>query len=147
MPASSARRHLPTIALGRVQALRRRVHRHRRVRQGRQDGKTDHVFFYDVGADGFSLDDKRDPISESDLPSALACWRKKSAKKDTDRTAKHFMVPVKEIAEKVFDLSINRYKEAKHEDIKYDPPKKIIARLRALESEIAKDLSELEGML
>ncbi|HTG35009.1 MAG TPA: class I SAM-dependent DNA methyltransferase [Thermoanaerobaculia bacterium] len=110
-------------------------------------GKTDHVFFYDVKADGLSLDDKRAPVSGNDLPDALACWRKRSTKKDTDRTAKHFMVPVKEIEEKDFELSINRYKEAKHEAVKYDPPKKIIAKLRALEAEIAKDLSELEGML
>jgi type I restriction enzyme M protein len=110
-------------------------------------GKTDHVFFYDVEADGFSLDDKRDPISKNDLPDALACWRKRSAKKDADRTAKHFMVPVKEIEEKDFDLSINRYKVAKHEEVKYDPPKKIIAKLRAMEAEIAKDLSGLERML
>ena len=110
-------------------------------------GKTDHVFFYDVGADGFSLDDKRDAISENDLPDALARWRKRNPKKDTDRTAKHFVVPVKEIEDKEYDLSINRYKEAKHEEVKYDPPKKIIAKLRALEGEIAKDLDELEGML
>ncbi len=110
-------------------------------------GKTDHVFFYDVGADGFSLDDKRDDVAEDDLPDALDRWRKRSAKKDTDRTAKHFMVPVADIAAKDFDLSINRYKEVKHEQVKYDPPKKIIAKLRALEAEIAKDLSELEEML
>ena len=110
-------------------------------------GKTDHVFFYDVGADGFSLDDKRDAISENDLPDALARWRKRNAKKDTDRTAKHFMVPVKEIEDKEYDLSINRYKETKHEEVKYDHPKKIIAKLRALEKEIANDLDELEAML
>lgn len=110
-------------------------------------GKTDHVFFYNVQADGFSLDDKRDPARENDLPDALTCWRKRSAKKDTDRTFKHFMVPAKEIEEKSFDLSFNRYKESKHEEVKYDPPKKIIAKLRALEAEISKDLSELEGML
>ena len=110
-------------------------------------GKTDHVFFYDVDADGFSLDDKRDPVKQNDLPDALARWKKQSVKKDTDRTAKHFMVPVAEIEGKGFDLSINRYKEAKHEEVKYDPPKKIIAKLRALEAEIAKDLSELEAML
>ncbi|NNC15537.1 SAM-dependent DNA methyltransferase [Corallococcus exiguus] len=110
-------------------------------------GKTDHVFFYDVKADGLSLDDKREPESKNDLPEALACWGKRSAKKDTDRTVKHFMVPVSEIEEKDFDLSINRYKEAKHEEVKYVPPQKIIAKLRALEAEIAKDLSELEGML
>jgi type I restriction enzyme M protein len=120
-------------------------------------GKTDHVFFYDVDADGFSLDDKRaesgpekgplGPKAENDLYDALARWKKRSAKKDTDRTAKHFMVPVKEIEAKDFDLSINRYKEAKHEEVQYEPPKKIIAKLRALEAEIAKDLSELEAML
>jgi type I restriction enzyme M protein len=110
-------------------------------------GKTDHVFFYDVDADGFSLDDKRDAVSANDLPDALARWRKKSAKKDTDRTAKHFMVPVKEIEEKGFDLSINRYKESKHEAVQYEPPLQIIARLRVLEAEIAKDLNELEAML
>ncbi|ATB26893.1 type I restriction-modification system subunit M [Melittangium boletus] len=110
-------------------------------------GKTDHVFFYGVEADGLSLDDKREPVIKNDLPDALACWMRRSAKKDTDRTAKHFMVPVSEIEEKDFDLSINRYKEAKHKEVQYDPPKKIIAKLRALEAEIAKDLSELEGML
>jgi type I restriction enzyme M protein len=110
-------------------------------------GKTDHVFFYDVEADGYSLDDKRDPVTENDLPDALARWQKRNAKKDTDRTAKHFMVPVKDIEDKGFDLSINRYKEAKHEEVKYEPPKKIIAKLRALEAEISKDLSELEAML
>lgn len=110
-------------------------------------GKTDHVFFYEVDFDGFSLDDKRDPVTENDLPDALARWRKRSPKKDTDRTAKHFMVSVKEIEDKEFDLSINRYKVAKHEEVKYDPPRKIITKLRALESEIAKDLTDLEALL
>jgi type I restriction enzyme M protein len=110
-------------------------------------GKTDHVFFYDVSADGFTLDDKRDPVGDNDLPDALERWRKRSAKKDTDRTAKHFMVTVAEIQTKDFDLSINRYKEATHEATAFEPPKTIIAKLRKLESEIAKDLSELEAML
>ena len=74
-------------------------------------------------------------------------WRKRSAKKDTDRTAKHFAVPATEIEEKDFDLSINRYKETKHEEVEHAPPKKIIAKLRTLEAEIAKDLGELEDML
>lgn len=110
-------------------------------------GKTDHVFFYDVTADGYSLDDKRDPIKDDDLPDVLARFGKRSAKKDTDRTAKHFMVPRKEIEAKGYDLSINRYKETKHEEVSYESPKAIIAKLRALEAEIAKDLSELEAML
>lgn len=110
-------------------------------------GKTDHVFFYDVAADGFSLDDKRDKVQDDHLPDALARWQNRSAAEDSDRTARHFMVPVREIEDKGFDLSINRYKEAKHEEVTYDPPKTIIAKLRALEAEIAKDLSELEEML
>ncbi len=110
-------------------------------------GKTEHVFFYDVGADGYSLDDKRDPVIENDLPDALACWRKRSAKNDTDRTLRHFMVPLEEIEEKDFDLSINRYKETRHEAIRFDPPKKIIAKLRAVEAGVTKELTELEAML
>jgi len=110
-------------------------------------GKTDNVFFYDVGADGFSLDDKRDPVQESDLPDALARWNQKSAKKDTDRTAKHFMVPVKEIEEKNYDLSINRYKEVTRNEVSFESPQNIIAKLQRLEGVIAKDLAELEAML
>lgn len=110
-------------------------------------GRTDHVFFYDVEADGFSLDDKRDAVSQNDLPDALLRWRKRNARADSDRTAKHFMVPRSEIVEKDFDLSINRYREARHEEVKYDPPKQIIEKLRSMESAIAKDLTELERML
>jgi type I restriction enzyme M protein len=110
-------------------------------------GRTDHVFFYDVEADGYSLDDRRDPVSANDLPDALIRWRGRSAKKDTDRTAKHFMVPLKEIEGKDFELSINRYKEARAEEVQYEPPKAIISRLRALESSLANDLNELEAML
>jgi len=57
------------------------------------------------------------------------------------------MVPVKQIESNAFDLSINRYKETEHEEFTFDPPRKIIAKLRVLETEIAKDLTELEGML
>ena len=95
----------------------------------------------------YSLDDKRDAVKDNDLPAALERWQKRRAKKDSDRTAKHFMVPVKELEAKDFDLSLNRYKETKHEEVQFDPPKKIIAKLRALEAEIAKDLNELEAML
>ena len=86
-------------------------------------------------------------MTDNDLPEALARWRKRSAKKDADRTSKHFMVPLKEIVEKEFDLSINRYAESTHVEIKYDPPKKIIAKLRTLEAGISEHLSELEEML
>ncbi len=110
-------------------------------------GATEEVFFYDLQADGLSLDDKRQEVKENDLPDALERWKKRNGKKDQDRTAKFFVVPVAEIREKEFDLSINRYKEAVHEVVEHEPPKKILGRLRALEKEIAKDLNELEGLL
>jgi type I restriction enzyme M protein len=120
-------------------------------------GKTDHVFFYRVEVDGFSLDDKRapsgpdlgplGPIKDNDLYDALERWRKRNPKKDTDRTAKHFMVRAKDIEEKDFDLSIKRYADPTFEDVKRDPPKQIIAKLRTLEAEITKNISALEAML
>lgn len=110
-------------------------------------GRTTDVWFYDVQADGLSLDDKRDPVEENDLPDVRARWAKRNPKKDTDRKDKAFFVPKAEIAENKYDLSLNRYKEVVHEEVKYDPPKKILTRLKKLEAEIASDLEELEAML
>ena len=110
-------------------------------------GKTDQVFFYDVQADGFSLDDKRDRIEENDLPDLLEQWKERDPAKLADRTAKAFFVPVEEIQVNKYDLSINRYKEIKYEEVQYDPPKVILKKLRALEEEIQSDLGVLEGML
>ena len=110
-------------------------------------GRTTDVWFYDVQADGFSLDDKRDPIEANDLPDVRARWAKRNPKKDTDRKDKAFCVPRAEIVENKYDLSLNRYKEIVHEEVKYDPPKKILARLKKLETEIARDLEDLEAML
>lgn len=114
-------------------------------------GRTDNVFFYDLEDDGFSLDDKRSPLYDStfagDLPDALARWRKRDPKQDTDRSAKAFFVPASEIRDNKFDLSINRYKEVLYQEEQYDPPKKILARMKELEAEIGKDMELLEGML
>ena len=110
-------------------------------------GQTEHVWFYDMQADGYSLDDKRDKIEANDIPDVVARWRARDPKKDTDRTAKAFFVPAEEIRANGYDLSINRYKEVPYEEQQYDPPKVILARLRALEDDIRKDLDELEGML
>lgn len=112
-----------------------------------KDGRTTDVWFYDVQADGYSLDDKRDEIEANDLPDVRKRWAKRNPKKDTDRTDKAFFVPKREIADNDYDLSLNRYKEIVHEEVKYDPPKVILARLKKLEAEIAKDLKELEAML
>jgi type I restriction enzyme M protein len=110
-------------------------------------GRTDNVFFYDVEADGLSLDDKRDPITENDLPDCLARWRARDPKKDTDRTAKAFFVAAEEIRDANYDLSLNRYKERVHQEEEYEPPRVILDRMKALNHEIVSGLAELEKML
>ncbi|MCB1097261.1 MAG: N-6 DNA methylase [Verrucomicrobiae bacterium] len=111
-------------------------------------GRTDEVWFYDVEADGFSLDDKRTPQpGKDDLPDMVARWNERDPKKESDRTEKHFFVPVCDIRANKYDLSLNRSKETKHEEASYDPPKTILKRMRKLEKDILKDIDELEGML
>lgn len=110
-------------------------------------GGTAHVWFYDMQADGYSLDDKRDVIETNDIPDVITRWKNRNPKKDTDRKAKAFCVPVAEIVENKYDLSINRYKEIEYEKVEYDPPAVILDELEALEKEIAKDLKELRGMI
>ena len=111
-------------------------------------GGTDDVWFYDMQADGYSLDDKRTPQPDkSDLDDILKRWQKRSAEKKRSRTDKSFLVPKAEIAENDYDLSINRYKEVVYEAVEYDPPNVILKRLADLDDEIAKGRKELEGML
>lgn len=110
-------------------------------------GKTDNVFFYDVQADGFSLDDKRDPVRDNDLPDALARWKARNPAKDTDRTTKAFFVPAADIRAQKYDLSLSRYRETVHEEEEFDPPKLILERMKALHADIAKDMAALEEML
>ena len=111
-------------------------------------GGTDHVWFYDMQADGYSLDDKRTPQPEkSDLVDILARWKHREAERKRLRTDQSFLVPKGEIAGNDYDLSINRYKEVEYEAVKYDPPKVILGRLAALEEDIAKGRKELEGLL
>ncbi|UKE84373.2 HsdM family class I SAM-dependent methyltransferase [Pectobacterium sp. PL152] len=125
-------------------------------------GATDRVWFYDLQADGYSLDDKRTPLKGkdgNDLPDAIAKWKQycalvqKNASAQEihstfgDKTQKTFVVDVKDIATNKFDLSINRYKEVVYAEEAFEDPKKILQKLKALESEIMADLDELEGML
>ncbi|MGC2857568.1 type I restriction-modification system subunit M [Novispirillum sp. DQ9] len=110
-------------------------------------GRTDNVFFYDVQADGFSLDDKRDPVAANDLPDALARWKARNPAQDTDRTGKAFFVPADDIRAQKYDLSLSRYRETVHQEEQYDPPQEILARMKALHAEIAQDMAELEEML
>lgn len=113
----------------------------------RKGGRTDDVFFYDVQADGFSLDDKRAEIDDNDLPGCLDAWKKRNPKEDTNRTQKAFFVPAEEIRQSNYDLSLSKYKEKLHKEETYDPPSEILMRMKDLNEEIAADLTELEGML
>jgi type I restriction enzyme M protein len=110
-------------------------------------GGTDNVWFYDMQADGFSLDDKRDIISENDIPDILEKCAKRNPKKDIDRNQKFFFVPKSEIVENKYDLSINRYRHIEHEEVIFESPLIILDHLDALEGNIQKDLNELRGLL
>jgi type I restriction enzyme M protein len=110
-------------------------------------GGTDHVWFYDMEADGFSLDDKRDPIAKNDISDILEEWAKRDPKKDTERNGKAFFVPKSEIVENHYDLSINKYRHHEHEEVEYVAPALILDQLDQIEEEIRKDLNDLRGML
>ncbi len=111
-------------------------------------GGTDDVWFYDMQADGYSLDDKRTPQPDnSDLGDILARWRNREAERKRVRTNQSFLVPKAEIVGNDFNLSIKRYKDVEYEAVKYDRPKVILKRLAKLEDKIAKGREELEGLL
>lgn len=111
-------------------------------------GGTDSVWFYDMRADGFSLDDKRTPQPDrTDLPDILKRWQNLEAEAKRQRTEQSFLVPKDEIAGNDYDLSINRYKEVEYETVEYDPPEVILERLAELEEEIVQGKQELEGLL
>ena len=110
-------------------------------------GGTDNVWFYDMQADGFSLDDKRTPVKDNDIPDIVARFQNLSAEADRPRTAQSFLVPKSEIAANDYDLSINKYKQTEYKPVDYPPTADILAELNALEQEIAAGLKELEGMV
>ena len=111
-------------------------------------GGTDDVWFYDMQADGYSLDDKRTPQPDnSDLADILARWRNRESERKRERTDQSFLVPKAEIAGNEYDLSINRYKEVDYEAVQYHLPTVILERLAELEKEIAKGHKKLEGLL
>ncbi len=110
-------------------------------------GKTEQVWYYDMEADGFSLDDKRERVPENDIPDVIARWKARDPGKDSDRTAKAFLVPVGEIRENNYDLSISRYRELTYEATAHEPPTEILAHLRAIEVEVAEGLDELQRLL
>ena len=130
-------------------------------------GGTDHVWFYDVDADGWSLDDKRQPLlpedklgpvpaqplsaeehAKNNLPDVLARWQQRDGtERERPRTAQSFCVPKADIAANGYDLSLNRYKEVVYEEVQHAPPRQILAELAELEREIEQGMKELEGMV
>ena len=129
-------------------------------------GGTDHVWFYDLEADGFSLDDKRTPLlgneklgatatkltdeehAKNNLPDVLARWNQREGDEtERERTAQSFCVPKAEIAENDYDLSLNRYKEIVYEEIDYPAPMEILDELTEMESEIQQGIEDLKAML
>lgn len=110
-------------------------------------GGTDQVWFYDMKADGLSLDDKRTPVADNDIPDIIARFHKLDGERERKRTEQSFCVPKQEIVENEYDLSINKYKETEYVPVEYPPTTKILAELRELERQIADGMDELERML
>lgn len=110
-------------------------------------GGTDQVWFYDMKADGFSLDDKRTPVSENDIPDIVARFRNREQEETRARTEPSFLVPKEEIAQNGYDLSINKYKQVEYTPVEYPSTAEILQDLRSLEQQITQGLDELEGML
>jgi type I restriction enzyme M protein len=130
-------------------------------------GGTDQVWFYDMEADGWSLDDKRQPLlpeeklgptpatelsdeehAKNNLPDTLMRWTgRDDTEQQRERTAQSFCVPKSEIAANDYDLSLNRYQEVESEKLNHEPPEKIIADLELLESEIGRGLTTLREMI
>lgn len=105
---------------------------------------TKDVWFYDMEADGFSLDDKRVIIEQNDIPDILERFKKRHEEKPTDRKKKCFFVPFKEIKENNYDLSISKYKEIEYEEVQYEKPEVIKKKILDLENKIVKALNDLK---
>lgn len=110
-------------------------------------GGTDKVWFYDMKADGYSLDDKRNPIEDNDINDIVERFSNLAKEEDRKRTEQSFFVPVEEIRDNGYDLSINKYKEIEYEEVKYDSPQEIMLRIRELEMDITAGIEELAEMI
>jgi len=109
-------------------------------------GKTEHVWFYDMQADGYSLDDKRLKIAENDIPDVITRWKERDPTKDTDRAGKAFVVPVAEVSGRS-DLSLSHYSLVKIEVPGHEPPDVLVQRLRISAEGILTALDKLEELL
>lgn len=110
-------------------------------------GGTDNVWFYDMKADGFSLDDKRSETTDNDIPDIIHRFHHLEQESERERTEQSFFVPKQEIVDNGYDLSINKYKKTEYVPIEYPPTTEIMTKLHELEMEISQSLAELEEML
>ena len=110
-------------------------------------GGTDKVWFFDMKADGFSLDDKRSEIADNDIPDIIARFHKLDAEEGRERTEQSFLVPKQEIVDNGYDLSINKYKKVEYVPVEYPPTSEILARLKELQVQIGTEMTELENLL
>ena len=110
-------------------------------------GGTDKVWFYDMTADGYSLDDKRSPVSENDIPDIIERFGNLEAENDRERTEKSFFVSKDEIVDNDYDLSINKYKKVEYEAVEYPSPAEIVADIDEIEMEIASEMEALKSLL
>ena len=110
-------------------------------------GGTDKVWFYDMEADGLSLDDKREKVKDNDIEDIIARFHKLENEEERERTEKSFLVPVEEIRENGYDLSINRYKEMVYDEVEYEEPEVIVEKIRGLEEDILLGLEEIEKLV
>lgn len=110
-------------------------------------GGTDDVWFYDMTADGFSLDDKRTSVQENDIPDIIERFSNLDNEKERKRTDKSFFVPKQEIVDNDYDLSINKYKKIEYKPVEYPSTQEIMTNIREIEMEIGTQMEELEKLL
>ena len=110
-------------------------------------GGTDEVWFYDMKADGLSLDDKRSPVDSNDIPDIIKRFNNLKGEKERKKSEQSFFVPKDDIVKNGYDLSINKYKEIEYVPVEYPPTEEILAEIDSIEEEIATEMKELKRLL
>ena len=110
-------------------------------------GGTGNVWFYDMKADGFSLDDKRSAVKENDIPDIVKRFHKLEEEQDRKRTDQSFMVPKQEIVDNGYDLSINKYKKVEYVPVEYPPTEEILAEIEKINQQVEIETAELRKLL
>jgi type I restriction enzyme M protein len=110
-------------------------------------GGTNKVWFYNMKADGHTLDDKRQPIEENDIPDIIERFHNKDKEESRERTEQSFMVDKQEIVDNDYDLSINKYKKTEYVAVEYPPTEEILDEIEKLNAQIAEETAALRALL